>query len=241
MTVILDADLEKYFNEACPYNPLTKKPKSPPVFSTCLRSLEIPGVKDDLRWEKNGDIRRLAKLVEKGNHHSLPNTQKQAQAVADMVTQLHVFGEMSLADRSSFLAAAPLSLRTLVLRAYDLARSFLNFFRREPDEGRTAIVADAVNKLKTAIHDVATTNPGTSSEVPTRFSALYEDDKLGALGKKERSVYLAVMRSFSKDIQRMNFDQSLEFTRSIENIRKLTIPQSSQPPVLGSQSEGGSS
>ena len=197
MTIIGDHDLESYFDRACPFNDPANKPSHPPALAACLKALENQGVKEALKWEQKGDIRRLANLVEKGTLHSLPQTQKQAQAVAAMVTRLHLFKELPLTDRGIFLTAAPLSLRTLLLRGYDLARRFFNLFRKGGEGGRTAMVAAAVDTLKAAMK--------TPNEVPGRFKALYEE-KLQTMGKKEKSVYLAVMGSLFKDVQQMDFE-----------------------------------
>ena len=45
MTIILDRDLEGYFDSVCPFNSLANKPKHTPALSACLKALEYSDIK----------------------------------------------------------------------------------------------------------------------------------------------------------------------------------------------------
>ena len=194
----------------------TKKPLSLPVCLKAIQSAEeatSPLSPESLGFSLgSGRIKKLATFVKKGGQDSDPSIRHQAQSVADMVTKLHIFKELSLKDRSDFLDAAPLSLRKLGLRIYDFGRKILNFFRGTSDESRTAGVDKAINTLD-GILARNLQSPGPN--------ALTIDDIVDSFTLElipnpgDSSFSPAIIDSFSEDVRQMSVEELRDLATSI--------------------------
>ena len=188
----------------------TKKPLSLPVCLKAIQSAEeatSPLSPESLGFSLgSGRIKKLATFVKEGKQDSDPSIRHQAKSVADMMTKLHIFRELSLKDRSDFLDAAPFSLRKIGFRIHDFGQWIRNFFRETSDESRTAGVDKAINTLDRLLAQnpqPSGPNTPTIDGIVRSFERVFNDGS----SQDPNSASLAITKSFSEDVRQMSVEE----------------------------------
>jgi hypothetical protein len=211
------AAVAEFFNDVCPFEGTGRKElngaAASPSLLVCLRTINNTPLESlgkqrliDTSSQETSDISRIAcLLIRSMDKGSSTRTRIQAQKVAEMVTKLHVFGEMSLNDREDFInALSPFSVRRWGLKVYDLGRRVWSYFSGSIDDIREIGIIRAFNNLKQIITDsIRNETTPTHEEVYTRFISLQKTDE------NKGTKYNALMNSFAKDILEMS-DKDLQ-------------------------------